>query len=324
MGECIITRAAGEAEAALPLSPGYHTIGITLRDPYGKLLSDYPIYCKDGNTNYNYKTNEKGQTIFMVNSGAANIFVNNYNGSYQLLDINQPGWFNIDAPAGLSTKININMNNGKSFYEFTSSKNFGLLLTHDCNIILVGGGGGGGIGYSQYKSGGTWYFWGGSGGGSGYMNQYENQNLKGNYSFIVGSGGSGLNYNAAANEVARSGGTSYISGTSYSAAGGTGGMAWTWSTNTPAGKGGLGNGGIGGEGRWGSTNNGESSPVSFAGGGGCSSYAYGGSPYGGGSNGYISNAVASRGGGGGAGMDTSDKDTGGYGGSGLMRINIHY
>lgn len=315
MGECIITRAAGEAEAALPISPGYHTVGVTLRDPFGKIMVNWPVNCIDGSSTYNYKTNEKGQTIFMVNSGSANIFVNNY-GSDGIEYIDLPTcWTNIDAPAGLSTKVNINLNNGTVFHEFIANKVFGLYYDRNIsNLILVGGGGGGG---STHTSDSDETHAGG--GGAGYMNQYNNINLiNGNYNFIVGAGGGGGIYNSKYNwGIGFAGGTSYIYNTSYSAIGGKGG-----GSNGAGGAGGLGKGGN-------SKTNGTNSPVNFAGGGGGGSgwlqNFSGGSPYGG-RGGYSSAWSGSRGGGGGAirASGTESTSSAGSGGAGLIRINIQY
>lgn len=315
MGECIITRAAGEAEAALPISPGYHTIGVTLKGPDGKAMVNWPIICNDGTQSYNYKTNEKGQTIFMVNSGAGNIFVNNSIDGYLIKDMDSPGWTNIDAPVGLSTRVNINFNfNGTSFFEFTSNTSFGFYYAKNIsNLILVGGGGGGGWSYGSSSS----YSEYAGGGGAGYLNQYNDIYFDSNsrFKFIAGSGGIGGDENSA---NGGSGGTSYIVGTSYSAVGGSGGLE-----NNMGGVGGLGNGG-GRNDSWGY--NGENSSVDFAGGGGGGSKTgKGGSPYGGNAASTTADTgrawFGSRGGGGGG---IHGGGYGGAGGSGLMRINIHY
>ena len=109
MAECIISRASipGEAETIIPITPGYHTILVTVRDYKGGLMQNYPINCKDGSKYYNYTTNEKGQAMFVTNSGAANIYATNVLSGYTYIDFDTQ-WKNIDAPVGLNTKDNIN------------------------------------------------------------------------------------------------------------------------------------------------------------------------------------------------------------------------
>ena len=325
MAEAIISRAAGEAESVVPVTPGYHTILVTLKDPDGALIGNYPINCKDGSSNYSYTTNAKGQTMFVCNSGAANIFVNNYNGSYRYLDFNSC-WTNIDAPIGLTTKVNINLNKGSEMYEFTTNSLFELYKEKVCNLCIIGAGGGGASGgYTSSDDDDDYYY--GGGGGSGYMNNYYNQNLNGQYNFIIGVGGVGGNARASSliyGANANSGGISYIVNTNYSASGGQGGYA-AYSYNVKAAAGGLGDGGKGHP-IYARNNltNGKNSPVDFAGGGGGASLTIGGSPYGGnGANLTINGNAGTRGGGGGAGGANS-YSMGGKGGNGLMRIYINY
>ena len=160
------------------------------------------------------------------------------------------------------------------------------------------------------------------------MNNYYNQNLNGQYNFIIGVGGvggnaraSGLIYGANAN----SGGISYIVNTNYSASGGQGGYA-AHSYNVKAAVGGLGNGGKGYPIYAGNNlTNGKNSPVDFAGGGGGATYKIGGSPYGGnGANSTNNGNAGTRGGGGGGGIPNAMYSWGGNGGNGLMRIYINY
>ena len=311
MGEAIISRATMQEEA-LPMVPGYHTIAITLVDPKGKIIPNWPVLCVDGATNYNYKTNEKGQTIFMVNSGAANIFVNNYNQSIKILDISSK-WFNFDAPVGLSTRAKLNMEDGSQFHEFISSTSFELYYNRNIsNLILVGGGGSGAC---ARVSGEESAYAGG--GGAGYLNQYNDISFnKGIYSFIAGSGGASV----LSTNFGKAGGTSYIENAQYSAVGGNGGRIEN------GGIGGLGNGGYG---LYRGGVGGENSNVSFAGGGGGGSSwdnnTPGGSPYGGsGGCQYRNGLNGSRGGGGGACANTASYRKSGAGGTGLMRLNIIY
>ena len=263
MGEALISRAGGgEGEVQLPIAPGYHTIGVRLKDQTGKVVVNWPIQCKDGTATYNYKTNEKGMTIFMCNSGAANISINNYLDGIQYIDIAAPGWTNIDAPVGLTTTLNINFTDGPNKHDFTSNKLFGLLLERNCNLYIVGGGGGGGpAGHSSGEK-----YWAGGGGGAGYLNNYTNQQLYGIYNFISGLGGSG--------SYGNTGGTSYIVNTNYSAIGGKGGNHGIGRQN--GGIGGLGNGGSAlDSGPYGcDATHPTSSYVDFAGGGGTSGMVY--------------------------------------------------
>lgn len=319
MGEAIITRAGGgEADTVIPITPGYHTILVTARDYENKILQNFKIKCKDGSKTYEYTTNSKGQTMFVCNSGAANICLDNNINGIQYLDFDTT-WKNVDAPVGLTSRIDINATKSStSFYEFTNNKKFGLMQNRKCDIILVGGGG---SGQFMHSSSGKPC---GGGGGAGYLNEYNDQTLFGIYDFIVGAGGA-INYiNDRTSTNGLTGGTSYIANTQYSAIGGQGG-----SSNKAIG--GLGNGGAGGP-VMGS--NGGNSTVDFAGGGGGSGGGYtsneikgiGGTPYGG-NGAYLwgSGESGTRGGGGGGGgYNSSQSLNPGRGGDGLMRINIKY
>ena len=358
MGEALISRAGGgEGETIVPITPGYHTILVSIKDPEGGVMANHPVTCTDGSRKYNYTTNSRGQAMFVCNSGAANIFVNNYNGAYRYLDI-AAQWKNIDAPVGLSSKVEINLEHPSSLVEFLSSTGFEFYSERVCDIDIVGGGGGGGNGTSQYEAD-RYYYIGGGGGGAGYLNQYKNQTLKGIYNFISGAGGSpGGNWQ---NPNGSTGGTSYIVNTNYSAIGGAGGSGGA-DYHTTSGKwygyicrggsGGLGRGGTG----WGGWAIGgfpqdyvefmpTSSNVDFAGGGGgaggdCyrTNDNYGirflGKNYGGngsmkytivnGNYSYNVRAKAGTRGGGGGGGYSNGNLLPARGGSGLLRINIKY
>ena len=349
MGEALISRAGGgEGDAIVPVTPGYHTILVTLRDPDGGLMGNWPITCKDGSQTYKYTTNAKGQTMFVCNSGAANIFVNNYNGSYRVIDISNQ-WANIDAPVGLTTKLNMNLNYGTTPVDFLSNSLFEFRSNRNCNVYIVGAGGGGGYPI-VYEIGVGYYFIGGGGGGAGYMNSYDNQILFGKYNFISGKGGNaGINNWQYVN--GNTGGTSYIVNSSYSAIGGKGGLGESDRIGnyncTNGGKGGLGNGAAGvvhdDEAQFKSRYAGNSS-VDFAGGGGGSGVYNGsntnryngGYPYGGdgaysmrtsGSE-YIAAKAGTRGGGGGGGVTYQSGSiytkSPSKGGNGMLRIEIKY
>lgn len=310
MGEAIISRYSGEPEAVIPTIPGYHTLLVTLRDYNGDLLKDLYLNCKDGSTWYNYKTNEKGQVMYTCNSGSANItFPNNISNGLKILGLNQTV-MNVDAPIGMTSKVNMNIPKGPEYYDLTATTNF-MILNKECDINIVGAGGGGGCG-SGWSDRGTLFSSGG--GGAGYMNNYGNIRMNGEYKFIPGTGGAGMSMSYS--DTGKTGGTSYIENTNMSAIGGTGGGV------NSRGYGGLGNGGY--------SSIGENSPVNFAGGGG-SHAGYGqvlngGYPYGGTSGWSKVPGAGSRGGGGGASYWYSYNYTypGARGGDGMMRIKIHY
>ena len=324
MGEALISRAGGgEGDTIIPITPGYHTILVTLKDYKGDLLKDMPLNCKDGSTYYNYTTNERGQVMYTCNSGSANIlFNNNQSNGLKILGLNSC-WTNIAAPIGMTNKVNIIVNKGAEYYDLTSTTNF-MIINRNCNINIVGGGGGGGASYLDYD-GRTHVISGG--GGGGYINNYSNIEMNGLYRFISGSGGKAapqhsMNSTSGVREYGGTGGTSYIENTNISAIGGTGGGY------NNSGIGGTGNGGIVGGG-WNLFP--ENSPVNFAGGGGAmapwSTSLNGGTPYGGRSEMYRLSS-GSRGGGGAASPYSSSWSSnctaGAPGGAGMMRIAIQY
>lgn len=357
MGEAIITRVGGGSsdEDSVVIIPGYHSVLITLRTRDGVVMTNAIISCKDGSTYYNYTTNEKGQCLFMTNSGAANILVSNNLNGITYADI-VPTWMNIDCPIGSKTIKNF-VHNNQSVYEQLSTGMFYLTSKRNVNMSLVGGGGGGAGAWCRTRRDWETQYAGG-GGGSGYMNTYKVTLEAGGYKFIAGSGGAGgssiNNYNNALTTTefeytkGKTGGTSYIENTSYSAVGGTGGII-NWGSNGCAGVGGLGNGGY-------QSVNAERSPVSFAGGGGgkpgrCTTRNYqydyqapqnsigeeGGYPYGGNGSIAISHSSAGstygqwgatsgqRGGGGGACFGRAaepDENRAGSGGTGLLHIEF--
>ena len=333
MGEALISRAGGgEGDAIIPITPGYHTILVTLKDYKGDLLKDMPLNCKDGSTYYNYTTNERGQVMYTCNSGSANIlFNNNQSNGLKILGLNSC-WTNIAAPIGMTNKVNITVNKGAEFYDLTSTTNF-MIINRNCNINIVGGGGGGG---SSYLSSDGINSVISGGGGGGYINNYSNVKMNGIYRFISGAGGrraeaGSTNTTTWEREYAGTGGTSYIENTNMSAIGGTGGGANSF------GIGGTGNGGICG-GRY-AFKAPENSPVDFAGGGGAmaewastasddNTNVPGGTPYGGRSVWGGSISSGSRGGGGAAAPYSSTwsdrTKAGASGGAGMMRIVIQY
>lgn len=211
MGEALISRAGGgEAEQIIPVTPGYHTILATLLTPDNIAITNQIISCKDGSTYYNYTTNEKGQAMFVCNSGSANFLINNVINGISYIDIANT-WINVDAPVGLTQKINLKYNTGPA-KNYTNNGNFAILCDRpNAKIIIEGGGGGGGAASTCMEC---------YGGGSGYINTYTGIN-KGIYRFIKGIGGAGAR--GGLHNTGSTGGTSYIENTNMSATGGTGG-----------------------------------------------------------------------------------------------------
>lgn len=330
MAEAIITRTSGEVETPIPITPEYHSILVTLLADNGIKLTNWPISCKDGSTWYNYNTNEKAQCLFVCNSGGANIFANNVKNGVRYIDIGN-SVKNIDSPVGSATRLNLIMEKPEEAI-ITNSCFFSVINQRLCDINIVGGGGGGTCGSAhQYPGSSTTIGYGG-GGGAGYINNYTNQILLQNneYNFVAGSGGKGaIGYSSTGNYLdyryGKTGGTSIISGTQYVAIGGSGG-----GTNI-GGKGGLGNGGD-------YNQDGENSPVNYAGGGGGGGIykldryipTNGGTPYGGKgwywsmTDGKMHGGTDGILGGGGGGSGTGSDDRSSNGGDGLLRIVIHY
>ena len=114
MAECIIARGGssggGNNGGLPPVVADRCSILVTVKDSAGTVINDLSVHCKDGSMWYNYHTNEKGQVLFMTNSGSANITAWNFsiNGNYKWIDQNI-ATINIDAPASSSNKVNINL-----------------------------------------------------------------------------------------------------------------------------------------------------------------------------------------------------------------------
>ena len=356
MAEAIITRQTVIPEDVLnPIYPveGRHVIVATMKTDLGTIMQNYPISCKDGSSSYTYKTNESGQVKFSCASGAANIFINNIVDGKQYVDF-KSAWKNIDAPVGGTSRVNIAISRQTEFTEFLSNSNFTVIENRSISsIIIVGGGGGGSIGKTyDYSGDSDYWWWAGGGGGGGYFNWYNNpsvQLIRNNiYQFQTGIGGAagGMNTNGF------TGGTSVIKNMNMSAIGGNGGTCYSGSRFTNysiGGVGGSGNGGNGGKVTRPYSdkipgNNGESSPLAFAGGGGGAGGfgynpggGYGGTPYGG-TGGIYSTGTGdpkrnstdgTRGGGGGGGFAWGTVNDGyaslaSNGGNGLMRITLKF
>ena len=324
MAEAMISRGyAPSLEDSLVVVPGYASLLVQLKTKDGIALSNTTISVKDGSTYYNYTSNEKGMCQYTLNSGYANIYVSNSIGGKTYQDIS-PTWMNIDLPVGTKKVVNF-VHNEPTFYQANSSQTINLIRTHMINLHIVGGGGGGGWGDWDREDGFTYYTIG-AGGGAGYMNTWSNYELeKGSYSFIAGTGGRG-GYRPNSNSLLNgaTGGTSYISGTEFSAAGGGGaGSMYSHGGNAWAGIGGLGNGGGRNDANYYALAPTRGN-VTFAGGGG--GHAYVNNGYGNlfGGNATVPPTNGTRGGGGGgAPSSTSNRNlSGGWGGNGVLRINF--
>ncbi len=357
MGEAIISRAGGgssNSDVIVPITPGYHTILLTLKTADGIPVANTVVSCKDGSSYYNYTTNEKGQCMYVCNSGSANLLCKTTLDGVAYDDIIDT-WMNIDAPVGLSSKVNF-VHNHPEYVEFLANKNFVFSSNRNCNIYIIGGGGGGAGTACSGATKDSWEYHA-AGGGGGYYNLYQDQKIQARetYEFVVGKGGSaGLSAKNHTNGGA--GGTSYIKNTIYSAIGGEGAPdAYGKQLAYKGGNGSTGNGG---------GKNGGKSPLNFAGGGGGfgwgsadlygrmgegtwnTGYWFPGAPYGGrgglacyreytNRNGYYKNGTVNatagkRGGGGGGGYAGGHSFLDGYGydmngaagRDGLVRIYI--
>lgn len=214
MGEAIISRSGGGSqETPIPITPGYHTIRVTLMDWNEKVVQNYKIACNDGTAFYEYTTNDKGQCLFVCNSGAANIHIRNVIDGVTIADI-ADSWSNVDAPVGLTADLKLNLIKGPDYVDYTGSKTFNTLIVSEADLDIIGGGGGGAAG--DYENAEDTYIYGGGGGAGGGWNRYNNIPInRSPLSFIAGSGGSGGKWrngskHSSDNANGGTGGTSYI------------------------------------------------------------------------------------------------------------------
>lgn len=341
MAECIIARGGGrsdEGSSGPPIIADKHTILVTVKSSIGEVVNDLSVHCKDGDNWYNYHTNDKGQVLFVTNSGAANITAYNYsiNGNWQILDQGL-GTANIEAPVGLSTtkEITLPFINSQNFTSMGGSigQTGSSLFSGNCKVIaanyaniFLGGAGGGGSASYWAKDSSDIYGSGGGGGGITIANGID-MNKNAMYKFYLGVGGSGSGYTGG------SGATS--SGFGYSATGGRGG------SNRVGGREGTGTYGGGNGAGWG--NNGTASKYGNWGGGGGSGFAgahNGYSPYGGNGGEWFTNNSQGTwshystgfpgyngGGGGGGALESTSAGgrgySGGKGGDGKISITFY-
>lgn len=237
MAECIIARGGGyegdNGGGLPPVIAGYCQILTTVVDSDNNPIQDLSVHCKDGNAWYNYHTNEKGQVLFVTNSGSANVTAWNFsiNGNYKYIDQTHVVQ-NIDAPVTTSKYLNIQLGRITSFNAMSDSTNiysnnfdrckFRVANTID-QLRLGSAGGGGGCGYGYRNR----INFSGGGGGGGSIIQYNiaiNKNEV--YRFYIGQGGEGawIRNNRQANTgqvfAPSSGGST--SGFGYSVTGGRG------------------------------------------------------------------------------------------------------
>lgn len=340
MGEALISRSGGgtgSTEVDIPIIQGYHSLLVTVRDSNNRPFENISVHCKDGNTWYNYATNEKGQVIFMANSGTVNVTAYNFdlNTGIKWIDQQSASLNNIAAVVGSSNRLNFTLNainrftattqNTSNIYNAYYNKNL-MVRCHDFMNIFVGAGGGGGGGSDWRLSvgGETAGGYGGGGGGAAYVqNKVINKNTK--YTFSIGGGG-------------RRGTFSVQYGDSTVTPGGSGGTTTAFGVSAYGGSGGgtVGFSGGQGSGGWGSysklagetysnyyggaaTQN--STCTNWGGGGASFSRTVAGKPGGGslGGSGY-------NGGGGGAGARGSydySNQNGGSGGGGRVDIEFY-
>ena len=346
MAECIIARGGSYGGgsgggANIPIIADRCSILVTVKDSTGSVIPDSSVHCNDGGTWYNYHTNERGQALFMANSGQVDISAWNFslNQNCRYFDQNSVFSNNVDAPVGTVKNINLSLTKGPStvnkigvqgylaetqtsmtsnIYDFSNvwMNNYKFFAYNYVNIKLFGGGGGGDYALNGSTGGG-----GGGGGGATYVNNISIGHNR-MYKFSLGDGGkcgySNLNTQNMHNRHAGSGGTTSAFG--YVANGGSGGYGANGGTQ---GRGISFNGGNGG--RMHLNGNNSEDPNSGGGGGGgsrVSDRTTGGTPCGG--NGGYGAGSGSQGqypggGGGGAGINTTISGTnrsGGYGGPG--------
>lgn len=321
MAECIIARGGGGSSGTdlPPIVPGYSSILVTVRDSEGNLLPELSVHCKDGDNWYNYHTNNKGQVLFMTNSGSANITAWNFsiNGNYKWID-QSPVTQNIDAPASSSNLVNMNLTYKPNFtvYYMNSSiygdcftGNYKVRASNYVNISVGGAGGSGAGGNNRYPGGG------GGGGGLSISNSIKLNN-KLNYVFYVGAGGA-----QSSSVVGSSGGSSSAFGIVANGGG--------YGSPGSGGRGGTGLSSIGGNGGD-SERSGNNGSNGYGGGGGggyySHNYGFGGVPNGGSGGDYRQDGFAGQcgGGGGGGGREiNSSISRGGAGGAGVLSFTFY-
>lgn len=206
MGEAIISRAGGGSgsDVVVPITPGYHTVLVTLMSNGGRKLGNAEIRCKDGNKWFNYTTNENGQALFATNSGTLYFFANSvFTNNLVMIDQKNIENYKYDAPVGVSSKLNLKMGGisigGNIFFNrignstsnqyriapyFDSSSNYQFIDTSVVDVKVGGGGGGG-------SSGNQGVIGAGGGGGEAKTVTDTPVSKETNYRGWIGKGGTG-------------------------------------------------------------------------------------------------------------------------------------
>ena len=224
-------------EVLNPINPvnGYCVLVVRVKDFNNNPINGLRITCDAGGNSYTYNTNEKGATLFTINSLSANIFLNNYlNNGVRICDYSYAWKNNIEAPIG--TVQNLNYQLSRLTRTTLYPNDDGRYIFRDANSVNInisGGGGGGGGGVyiygmyiDQYANGGN--------GGNGYNKIVNNIRVSKDTSYgaYIGSGGRGgmtdkaqqdyawILYDCRGGTGGTGGSTSFLG---YSAAGGTGG-----------------------------------------------------------------------------------------------------
>ena len=260
MAECIIARGGGGSGGGNgglpPVVVGVCQIVANVYDSDGNPMPNMLITCKDGESWYNYHTNDKGQALFVTNSGSANITAWNISvqNNFRYIDQNHPKIMNVDAPISISKFVNFNMTRaaGNIVFQYTNSNIYNtsaiypkirFRVANGVRVVSVGGAGGGGGGDGKEGSYST-----GGGGGAKNTNNNVAVNKEQDYPITIGSGGRGAYTTWYASNrryvrfIGSSGGSSSALGVSA-----TGGRAGSI-TSHEGGQGMVGNAGGGGNG----------------------------------------------------------------------------
>ena len=341
MAEAIISRRGGNIDSGIkppPIIADRASVIVYVTDSNNAPIQNLSVHCKDGSYWYNYHTNEKGQCLFMGNSGHMNITAHNYSIQQNIRYIDQGKVdFNLDAPVGTSNVVNLSLKSlpTSSFTAMTTNvQDTSNLFSGSCyvrcadhaNIFLGGAGGGGSLtdpGWSVTSTGG------GGGGITIANNILMNKNSA--YLFYIGSGGANGRVNTASGNRGQhfpgdAGGSTSAFG--YSATGGGGGrFGWMiGDSGTGTYRGGNGGGKL----ISGAIVNAENSEYSNWGGGGGAYSATAGTPgggKGGDRGGFGSSGVNGGGGGGGGGWWSTGSDRniyfGGSGGPGKITFTFY-
>lgn len=213
MGECLLARGAGGSGTSkdplddIPITAGYCTILLTLKDSAGGLCPNTKINCKDGTRWYNYTTNEAGMALFKCNSGSANFYCNNYINNQLVFD-QAAVYKNYDAVVGTKFAQEIFLNRITNFNKISGTHNGIFKVTGKVtNVILLGGGGAGDSG--AYGGTGSSLEIAGGGGGGGAKNYAASIAITKNqlYSITVGVGTSGAGGTTSAFGLSANGGS---------------------------------------------------------------------------------------------------------------------